>query len=377
MTLALVFASLSIYPSPEDELSVAVRRYMKERDIPGMSMSVTYDGQLVYAKGFGLRDKSTGASFTPETPCRIGSISKGLTAIGIAKLLEEKRLKLEDKILPLIDSQVAKEAESVDPRWCQISVRDCLLFKSGNEKDCYQQDVIAKSLGIPYPPRGKSILRWRIKRPLDTTPGTRYHYNGFHHYLLARVIESVSGKSYFGFMKNIFSGVGAPSFTHSEGDPKLLGSTEARYYSKADPQVPMRSSDGKPLDYSYWYDPQSEDGAGAWVASSVDVAKVMWAYGSGRIVGLPTLKVMFGIDPKGDSLHWATGKGPNGEVQVFNGVGAVLYGAHAFAEWKKHLAVAFVANSGQSRPGQPDNKVGDLTILDLEATATRLFEQKR
>jgi CubicO group peptidase (beta-lactamase class C family) len=101
---------------PSRQIDDAVGRYMSERSIPGMALAVMWDGQLVYSKGFGVANRETGAPFTPATACRGGSVSKGLTAVGIATLVEDGKLKLDDKVVPLIDAGIARKAEIVVSR---------------------------------------------------------------------------------------------------------------------------------------------------------------------------------------------------------------------------------------------------------------------
>jgi CubicO group peptidase (beta-lactamase class C family) len=347
---------------------------MASRQIPGLALAVTINGRLVYSKGFGNAIVETETSFKSSTRCRIGSISKGLTAIGVAVLLERGLLLLDDPVVPTIDKFLAKKAATIDSRWNQITVRHCLTLRTGiTDETAGEQARIAKELDIAFPPRGKAILEWRSKRPLQLDPGAKFVYNSYGHYLLARVIEAKSNLTYRAFMKKyVFDKVPAPSFELSEGQLKNLYPDECHYYSKATPAISMWPDSKVKEDYSYYYDPQTGDGAGCWIATASDLAKTMWAYGAGKIVTLKTLNLMFGIEPKGESLNCATGKGPNGEVQVFNGVGAVLYGAHAFAEWKGPMTMAFVCNSGMNKPGQDENAPEFMKILDLEDVITKI-----
>ena len=58
-------------------------------------MAITKGSRLIWAKGYGYADTSTGALMQPETRSKIGSTSKVLTAIGALQLVEDGLLDLE------------------------------------------------------------------------------------------------------------------------------------------------------------------------------------------------------------------------------------------------------------------------------------------
>jgi hypothetical protein len=82
-------------PEIEAWSDAIVRSYMNDYDIPGLTVAISQDGRIVYAKGFGYRDISSGdpASYLPMqrwTRSRLGSTSKVLATIGAMKLMEEQ-----------------------------------------------------------------------------------------------------------------------------------------------------------------------------------------------------------------------------------------------------------------------------------------------
>jgi len=56
---------------------------MSETKLPGLSISVVADGDLVYSRGFGFRDVESGLRATPETLYCVGSVTKSFTALAI------------------------------------------------------------------------------------------------------------------------------------------------------------------------------------------------------------------------------------------------------------------------------------------------------
>src|SRR6185369_5044974 len=109
VTLCFLFLATS---SPADESPVNgtdrpelaslddwMKSFLAEHNIPGASLAIMRDGKLIYARGFGWADRDAKTPVQPDSLFRIASVSKPITAVAILKLSEEKRLKLDDKIL--------------------------------------------------------------------------------------------------------------------------------------------------------------------------------------------------------------------------------------------------------------------------------------
>ncbi len=67
-------------------------------DSPGCALGVIQDGELIYARGYGMADLEHGIPITPRSIFRIGSTSKQFTALCILLLEEEGKLSLDDDI---------------------------------------------------------------------------------------------------------------------------------------------------------------------------------------------------------------------------------------------------------------------------------------
>ena len=65
---------------------------------PGASIGIIKDGRIIYARGYGMANLEYDIPNTSETVFRIGSTSKHFTAMGIALLIEQGKISLEDDI---------------------------------------------------------------------------------------------------------------------------------------------------------------------------------------------------------------------------------------------------------------------------------------
>jgi CubicO group peptidase (beta-lactamase class C family) len=107
------------------EQKVEARR--KELGIPGMSLAIVKDGEVIFAKGFGYKDFAKQAPATADTQFAIGSVTKAFTAMSVLMSQEEGKLSIDDnpkKYLPYFkinDADIDKN----------ITIRDLLTHSSG------------------------------------------------------------------------------------------------------------------------------------------------------------------------------------------------------------------------------------------------------
>ena len=72
--------------------------FMSAHSVPGLSVAVARDGDLLYERGFGFADRDKHEKVTPAHLFRIASVSKPITSVTLFRLMEDKRLTLEDTV---------------------------------------------------------------------------------------------------------------------------------------------------------------------------------------------------------------------------------------------------------------------------------------
>src|SRR5690606_1485686 len=93
---------------------------MKDWNIPGLSVAIVKDGQIVFMKGFGVTDHTSKQAVDENTVYMIGSNTKAFTATALSILQDANVLSLNDKVqqwLPeftLNNPLAAQEATIVD-----------------------------------------------------------------------------------------------------------------------------------------------------------------------------------------------------------------------------------------------------------------------
>jgi CubicO group peptidase (beta-lactamase class C family) len=118
--------------------------------IPGMSAALVRDGEVLWAKGFGLADLERKVPATPETPYHIASLTKTFAATLVMHLVEQGRLDLDEPV----------RRYSPDFKDDRVRIRHLLSHTSG------------------------------------ATPGDRYEYDGNRYAYLTAVIEKKYGKTF-------------------------------------------------------------------------------------------------------------------------------------------------------------------------------------
>ncbi|MBC7853693.1 MAG: beta-lactamase family protein, partial [Pirellulaceae bacterium] len=211
--------------------------FIQDHKVPGGSLAIVRDGKVVYARGFGLADKEKKTPVQPESLFRIASISKPITAVAILKLVEEGKLKTEDKILDILHYEPHFEGDAkFDERWKEITIAQCLAHTGGWDRGVsydpmFQAHRMAKSLKIDLPILPEHIIRYQLGQKLDFTPGERYAYSNFGYSLLGRVIEKLSGKPYEQYVQEeVFKPLGIIAPKMGKSLESELAEEEVHYY---------------------------------------------------------------------------------------------------------------------------------------------------
>jgi N-acyl-D-amino-acid deacylase len=264
-----------------------MRSFMKENRIPGASLAVTHKGKLVYNRGFGFADRDTEELVRPQSLFRIASISKPITAVAIMKLVEERKVKLDQPVFELLEIEpfIAKDTEA-DPRLKDITILNCLQHTGGwdrgkSDDPMFEPVKIAKALGIESPPGPRDVIRYMQGQPLDFTPGERFAYANIDYCILGRVIEKLTGRPYDEHMQEtVFKPLGMRSLRLGHTLPEERAPGEVTYYAgrKREPSVFAKLKGREiPLQYGAFH-LEAMDAHGAWLSTAADLARFAAAF---------------------------------------------------------------------------------------------------
>lgn len=259
-----------------------MENFMKARNVPGGSLAIVKDGRLVYARGYGLADRERKIAATPKTLFRIASISKPFTAVAVMKLVQEGRLKLDDKAFERIDLEpVVRFGKKPDPRLREITVRQLLHHTGGWDRDesfdpMFRSDRIAQTVGVERPADAHAVIRYMLGQSLDFDPGARYAYSNFGYCVLGRIIEKLTARTYEDFVvANVLKPLGIAGMRIGRTLDGQQAEGEARYYMPGDSKatsVFARRPGRVPQPYGGFH-LEAMDAHGGWIASAVDLAR--------------------------------------------------------------------------------------------------------
>jgi len=85
---------------------------MRER-IPGLSIALVKDGEIIYAKGFGARNRENNIPATENTLYGIGSCAKSFTALSVMQLVEKGELDLYDPVSKYVPFKIGLEDKPI------------------------------------------------------------------------------------------------------------------------------------------------------------------------------------------------------------------------------------------------------------------------
>ncbi len=175
--------------------------------LAGLVVAVNDGQHPVFIKAYGYANIEAAELTQRDTAYYIGSISKTFTAAAILKLVEEKKLTLDDTVTWFFPDLPGTAS--------QITMQQLLNHTSGLPDDHTLGTHIEVDLDAAYTSEELLALAWEMFEKFDTPPGEAFLYSNAGYTLLALIIEHVSGLSYSTYLEQeIFQPLGLTSTRH-------------------------------------------------------------------------------------------------------------------------------------------------------------------
>lgn len=159
---------------------------VKQMRTPSASVAVVKEGKVIFAKAYGLAEMENDVRATPHHVYRLGSITKQFTATMIMQLVSEGKLKLDDS--------ARKHLPELPESWKDVTVRHLLNHTSGIKSYTELPGLFQGDAMKPTTPIG--IVKKVFDIPLESTPGSKYHYNNTGYEILGMLIEKLDARTY-------------------------------------------------------------------------------------------------------------------------------------------------------------------------------------
>ena len=169
-----------------NEVEAFYTKKINTKDFSG-SFLVAKNGEILYENYSGYAYKEKGDTIKHDTPLHIASVSKVITAVTILKLVQNKKIILDDLVTVYLPEFPYKKT----------TVRMLLNHRSGlrnyayftNDKGVWDKSKTLTNDDVLTLLATKNIV-------LETIPGTRFSYCNTNYVLLALIIEKVTKEKY-------------------------------------------------------------------------------------------------------------------------------------------------------------------------------------
>jgi D-alanyl-D-alanine carboxypeptidase len=331
--LSWLCATGAAYADPTDDY---VNAQLVQFDLPGLSLAVVKNGQVIKAEGYGLADKDRKIPAARDTVYKIGSVSKQFIATGIMLLVQEKRLSLDDRISKYLDSTPSP--------WAPITVRHLLTHTSGLVRESPAFTPF-KNLS------DAELIRAAHAVPLRFAPGSKWEYSNTGYVALAEIIRSVTRQPWTEYLnEKIFApaamNVTLPTNTTASIPNRAVGYGGRNNERKVDEWVALRAS-------------------GAFLSNVLDLAKWDALLNTDKVLSDAAKREMWtrvrltdgSSDPYGLGWHVDTG---GGRRRVWHGGGLPGFTSYYVRYLDDGLTIIALSNGDDSDMGAIANGVAEL-----------------
>ena len=163
------------------------KAFLTSEYIPGMAISVSKNDEIIWSEGFGYSDIDLKKKVDPSTTqFRLASISKPITAVGLAILADKNELNFDESLYTYMPNYPKKKFD--------FSIRQIGGHLAGIRHYKGQEFISNKKMSIQ---EGLGVFK---NDPLIHPPGSKYQYSTYGWNLLSAVIEEITQKDFTQFM---------------------------------------------------------------------------------------------------------------------------------------------------------------------------------
>jgi len=195
----------------KSELDNYLQEAMKVHEIPGLALAIVKDNEVIYHTHLGNASIEESVPVEERTVFRVFSATKLITATGVFQLIENGKVSLEDSLSEYFDN--------LPNAWGRVRIKNLLTHSSG-----------LPDLRYPASLSDKEVMEKLVKEKMDFETGSQFRYNQTNYWLLARIIEKVTGVSFDEYiLKNQFE-ESEDGVLFSSNSKKEVQNRATRYY---------------------------------------------------------------------------------------------------------------------------------------------------
>lgn len=181
MNISLIIAAVAITGEPD--LQQVLDQFRIDQEIPGVSVVVAKNDEILFAGASGVANLETGRQMTPDTILYAGSLSKLFTVVLTLQLAEQGELSLDDHVDGIASNSVEDYVE--------ITVRHLLTHSAGLDRE----GNFDYWFNAKFPDRA-ALAHYLHDTAVSARPGLSVSYSNIGYAALGPVIERASDQSY-------------------------------------------------------------------------------------------------------------------------------------------------------------------------------------
>jgi CubicO group peptidase (beta-lactamase class C family) len=272
-------------PANKSEFLATVERYLNEESkadaFSGVVLIAEKD-KPVFSKAYGLANREANVANRQDTKFNLGSVNKIFTRIAVGQLVQQGKISFDDKLGKYLPDYPNKDARE------KVTIAHLITMKSGIGDFFGERFNHAPKTGFR---KNGDFIPLFADKPLAFEPGRNQQYSNGGYILLGAIIEKVSGKTYYDYVReNIFKPAGMTNTDSFESDKMPVNS--ANGYTKRNPK--------NELSNNFDTRPARGSAAGGGYSTAEDLLKFSLALQSGKLTipddnGQPQKEVRTGI----------------------------------------------------------------------------------
>ncbi|MGE0045325.1 MAG: serine hydrolase domain-containing protein [Hyphomonadaceae bacterium] len=319
----------------------ALLQTILERDGgPGVMAAVMRDGEMLWSGAAGLADLESGRALSEDTPMRIGSVSKTITATIALRLAERGLLDLEGDVRTLVPELTAPTAGAITPRLLAAHLAGVRHYDFANYLDANN---------VYYYPALSDALARTAGDPLAHQPGEAFLYSSLGYNILGVAAERAANASFGELLAREITQPLAMNNTMLD-HPLEIVPRRTRFYT--------RFPDGR-VRNTIWRDSSDYYPSGGILSTAHDLARFTDAVFHGDLLSAESHRLVTTEATRNDGARveygfgWRIVRDANGNVTRYEH-GGETNGAYAFAAYfpATRVSVAGIANANFAE-GEP------------------------
>ena len=293
-----------------DALHAAMRAQVDQQFLPGLSTVLLRGREVVDRFFYGQADREAGVALREDHIFRLFSSTKLVTACAVMLLVEDGRIRLDDRVdiyIPDLGARQvlrsgAQHIDDTEPAQSPITLQHLMTHTSGLSYGVFDPGSLQfqayNKAGVLNPTQDLAgMMKALALLPLSFHPGTQWEYSVASD-VLGRVVEVVSGESFGTFLaRRIFEPLGMND-TDFWVPPVKRDRLCALYVGVdlLDPTKPgLLRADDKPYPGAYTQKLPRESGGGGLVSTLDDSVRLIQSLipGGATLLRAATLELMF------------------------------------------------------------------------------------